>query len=357
MYRAWVAVMWMNLLASPIVLADQVVLKNGDRLSGAIVKSDAKVLILKSEFAGDVNIQWDAIDSIQSTQPLYVGLKDGETIAGTITTTDGKLRVETRDAGAVTTSKDAILTVRSETEQAAYHAEADRLRNPRLTDFWSGYLDAGLSTTRGNSQVLNFALAAKAVRRTTRDVITVYASSIFANNGTAGPTVTTANAIGGGVRMDLNVTNRVFIFGFTDFLHDQFQRLDLRNVLGGGIGYHVVKTKATLFDVYGGGAYDQAFYSIPLTRRDGEILAGESLSHAFNERTKFSERFEVFPNVSTVGEYRTTFDANVNSKLYRWLSWQISFNDGYVSNPPGGVKKNDMVLSTGLHLIFGRTAQ
>jgi hypothetical protein len=36
-----------------------------------------------------------------------------------------------------------------------------------------------------------------------------------------------------------------------------------------------------------------------------------------------------------------------NSKLYRWLSWQISFNDGYVSNPPGGVKKNDMVLSLG----------
>ena len=37
-------------------LADQVVLKNGDRLTGTIVKSDAKSLTLKSEFAGTVTI-------------------------------------------------------------------------------------------------------------------------------------------------------------------------------------------------------------------------------------------------------------------------------------------------------------
>src|SRR5690349_16034595 len=41
--------------------ADQVVLKNGDRLTGKIVSGDGKTLLLKSEFAGDVTIQWDAI--------------------------------------------------------------------------------------------------------------------------------------------------------------------------------------------------------------------------------------------------------------------------------------------------------
>ena len=37
--------------------ADQLTLKNGDRISGTIVKSDAKTLLIKTEFAGDVNVQ------------------------------------------------------------------------------------------------------------------------------------------------------------------------------------------------------------------------------------------------------------------------------------------------------------
>lgn len=37
-------------------LADQVTLKNGDRLSGTIVKTDDDKLEMKSEFAGDVKL-------------------------------------------------------------------------------------------------------------------------------------------------------------------------------------------------------------------------------------------------------------------------------------------------------------
>ncbi len=46
--------------------ADQVVLSNGDRLTGAIVKSDAKNLVLKTEFAGEVTIQWDAVRDVEA---------------------------------------------------------------------------------------------------------------------------------------------------------------------------------------------------------------------------------------------------------------------------------------------------
>lgn len=68
--------------------ADQVTLKNGDRLSGSIVKSDGKTIQLKTEFAGDVNIEWDAVTAIVSSQTLHLALKDGQTIVGTVSTTD-----------------------------------------------------------------------------------------------------------------------------------------------------------------------------------------------------------------------------------------------------------------------------
>ena len=108
------------LMVSPSVFADQITLKNGDRLSGDIVRSDEKSLVIRSEFAGEVTVQWAAVDMISSTQPLHVTLKDGQTIVGTAMPNDGKVQLQTRDAGPVLTTKDAIVVIRSDKEQAVY---------------------------------------------------------------------------------------------------------------------------------------------------------------------------------------------------------------------------------------------
>jgi small nuclear ribonucleoprotein (snRNP)-like protein len=83
------------------LFADQIVLKNGDRLSGSIEKSDDKVLVIKTEFAGEVTVPWPAVQEINSTQPLYVSLSDGKTVIGTVTTSDGNLAIVTASAGTV----------------------------------------------------------------------------------------------------------------------------------------------------------------------------------------------------------------------------------------------------------------
>jgi len=164
--------------------SDQVTLKNGDRLTGTIVKSDAKTMLIKTEFAGEVNVQLEAVTSITSTQPLHLGLKDGETVVGTVATSDGKFEVATKTTGELAAAKDTVVAVRNDDEQKAYDAEIDRLRNPRLTDFWSGILDTGLSVTRGNSATLTYNLAGKAARVTSRDKISVYATAVYATDAT-----------------------------------------------------------------------------------------------------------------------------------------------------------------------------
>ena len=233
--------------------ADQVTLKNGDRLTGTIVKSDAKTLLLKTEYAGDVNLQWDSVAAITSTQPLHLALRDGQTVVGPVSTKDEKFDVVTKETGEVAASKEAVVAVRNDAEQKAYDDQVERLRHPHLTDFWSGLLDTGLSVTRGNSATLTYTLSGKAARVTDRDKISLYTTAIYASDDTTPPSRTTAHAIRGGVRGDLNVSEKLFVFGFTDFEYDQFQHLDLRNVIGGGLGYHVVKKANTQFDVFGGG--------------------------------------------------------------------------------------------------------
>jgi putative salt-induced outer membrane protein len=344
------------------VRADQVTLKNGDRLTGTIVKSDAKTMLIKTELAGEVNVQWDAVTSIVSSQALHLALKDGQTVVGTVTTVDGKLDVATKTTGEVVAPKETVVTVRNDDEEKSYDAEIDRLRNPRLTDFWSGMLDTGLSVTRGNSATLAYNLSAKAVRATSRDKISVYSTAVYASDDTTPPSRTTAHAIRGGIRGDLNVSERLFVFGFTDFEYDQFQDLDLRNVLGGGLGYHVIKTKNTTFDVFGGGDYEQEYFSASpafptgLTRKTGEVVLGEELDTKLNGRTTLSEKFSLFPNVSDTGNYRFQFDVVAATKLKAWLGWQVTYSDRYLSNPLPGLKKNDVLLSTGLRLTFGKAA-
>ena len=49
------------LLCCGLALADEVRLKNGDRLTGAIVKADSKTLTLKTDYAGTITIAAAAI--------------------------------------------------------------------------------------------------------------------------------------------------------------------------------------------------------------------------------------------------------------------------------------------------------
>ena len=153
----------------------------------------------------------------------------------------------------------------------------------------------------------------------------------------------------------------MFVFGFTDFEYDEFQHLDLRNVLGGGIGYHVLKTTNSTFDVFGGADFQQEYFSpnppttlTNTTRKTGEVVVGEEYDAKLNGRTTFSEKVSFFPNVSDTGEYRFQFDATAATKLKAWLSWQVTYSDRYISNPLTGLKGNDQILSTGLRVTFGK---
>ena len=348
--------------------ADQVTLKNGDRLTGTIVTTDdtAKTLLIKTDLEGDVTLPWDAVTAIVSSQPLHLTLSDGRVIVGRVSTSDGTLQVATAGAGEVSTPREAVKAIRNDQEQAEY----DKLQHPGLLDFWSGLLDFGLSLTAGNSSTTALSIAGKAARVVPKNKLTLYYTQVYSKDSRVSPSLITANSIHGGVRDEFSLTTRVYAFAFTDFDSDVLQNLNIRNVLGGGLGYHVIDTKNTRFDVFGGASFNQEYFSAYTTanptpppasiavpaqsRHFAEVLVGQSLSSKLSPRTTVSEQVSFFPNLSSLGNYRITADANAVTKIKAWLSWQITFGDRYISNPPLGLKGNDLLLSTGLRLTFGR---
>jgi putative salt-induced outer membrane protein len=336
--RSLIVVSIFSLLAT-VCRADQIALKNGDRITGSITSSDAKNVIVKTDYAGDLTIKWDAIQSISSSSPLYVTAKDGRVLVGTVTSSDSNLQIATAQSGTVTVSRDSIQTVRSAAEQKSYGA-------------WGGIFDTGLSLVRGNANTTTFTIGARAARTTDKNKASAFVTSIYSQGQSNGISITTASAINAGLRYDFNLSPRVFAFVFTDFDHDRFQQLDLRNVIGGGLGKHVIKNDTATFDLFGGFTFNQEFFST-LTRRSAEALAGEEFDQKLTSTFSLKERLEFYPDLSDLGQYRVVFDTGAVTKLNKILSWQLDISDRYLSNPILGLKGNDLLMTTGLSITVG----
>lgn len=336
------------------LLADQIVLKNGDRLTGAVVKSDKKQLVFQADLAGTVTVPWDAVTSITSTTPLHVGLADGQVVVGTVSTLDGRVTIQTKDTGVVTAARDNVEFIRSEKEEAAYEAQIERYEHPRIVDLWAGTLDLGYSQTTGNAVTSNLSVNANANRATTRDKIGVTFTSLYARSNATGASIVTANAIRGGLDYNLNLNARSFAFASLDMEFDKFQDLDLRFAPAGGFGYQVVKQKNTDLALKGGVSLDREFFSTGLNRTSGEALIGQDLTYMFNKTTSLQESFVLFPNVTDTGTYRMNFDTSLATSIRKWLGWQFTLSDRFLSDPVAGRKKNDLLLSTGVRLTLAK---
>jgi putative salt-induced outer membrane protein len=336
--RSSMAVCVVSMLLAVPAWADQVTLKNGDRLTGTISKSDGKTLLLKTVYAGDVTVKFDAIQGISSSGDLHVAMSGGKTVFGPVTTSGDNIIVATRASGTVEVAKASITVLRSPAEQTAY----EKSEHPGLAEGWTGALNVGFALTRGNSQTKNLNTAFTAVRKGAHDKLGLYANSIFASNDLEGVTPhTTANTIGGGARYDHDFTPRAFAFVNADFYHDELQTLDLRTIFGGGIGLHAIKRDTTTLDLLAGVNYTHESYSVAFnppaddtSRSLAGLTLGDEFMHKLGKSTVLTQSLYFYPDLTNTGEYRGTF------------------NFGTVSQVPPGKKKNDIQLSTGLAFSF-----
>ena len=342
------------------LFADQVTLKNGDHLTGKIVKGDGKSIVLHTDAEGDITIQLSSIQEIKADQQLHIGLKNGKTIVGPVTGTDGKLQVATKNAGTVEVPESDITVIRNDAEETAF----EKAQHPGLRHGWTGGANVGFSVARGNSETENLALAFNAVHTSASDKWTLYATSIDTTNNLATPS-TVANLETGGIRYDHNLNARAFVFGSADYMANALQYLDLRSIYSGGFGVHAIKNTKTTLDVFGGVAYTHETYSngapiagtpffvsYGMTSRFAALTLGDQFTQQLGKSTALTQSVNFLPDLQHTGQYQAILNIGTVTKLSKVLGWQNQFNDIYVSNPPIGTKTNDVVFTTGLNLTF-----
>ena len=347
---------------SGLLCADQVTLKNGDIVTGTIEKKDGDKLIVKSEFLGEVTIPWDAVTAVKSDNPLYVKLPEGKEVTGKVTTDNKEVTVTTPNAQTATAPIGQIATIRNSAEQEKF----ERLQAPRWLDLWAGYVDLGFAIARGNARTDTLTTAFNAARATNNDKTQLFFNQIYSTaavvgtNGTS-TSAATANAARGGISYDHNINSRWFWEVMTTEEYDAFQNLDFRFVGGGGLGFHAIKTDRTTLDLLVGANYTHERFSfigplgLPLeTTRDlGEVNLGDDFTHKLTGVTSIIQSLRYYVAPSS-GEYRLAFNAGASTTIHKWLSWQLSVADNYLSAPVFGRKSNDILLTTGLRATFAR---
>lgn len=347
---------------SSLLFADQVTLKNGDRLTGTVLKSDGKTLVLHTDAAGDITLKFSDIQEIKTDKELHVTLKGGKTAVGPVTTSDGKVEIATPTAGTVEAPKEDVTVIRNDAEQLAF----DKSQHPGLEHGWNVGASVGFSLARGNSETENLALAFNAVHPTANSKINIYANSINTTNDLATPS-TVANLVQAGFRYDHDLQPRVFAFVAADFMSNALQFLDLRQLYSGGVGFHTIKSKVTTLDLLTGANYTHQTYSngtlVPgftpavytsygVTQRFVALTLGDEFTQKLGKTTGLTQNFYIYPDLQNTGEYYGTFNLGTITKISKWLSWQNQLGDIYVSNPPIDTKKNDIVITTGLNVAF-----
>ncbi len=350
MLKLRTCVLLLLVCAGAALSAEQVSLKNGDHLSGSIVSMDGKKLVLKTTYAGEVTIDWAAVDQFTSDQPLVVTRSNQQTVTGTVKSSGADYVVVTPQ-GEQTMAKSDVAVMRSPADQATY----EKSLHPGMLEGWTGGGNLGLSIARGNSETTNLALGFDATRKTAKDAWVVDAASIYSTDEKLG--ATTANSFQGLIRYDRNLTKRLFAYGVFAGGYDELQDLNYRLMPGGGLGFHAIATPKTTLDLLLGLGYTRESFTTGLTNNLFTATVGDEFAYKLGARTTVIQNLYYLPSLNETSNYRVTGNFGITTKLNGWLTANLLFNDRYYSQPVLGNKNNDILFTTGVGFTFGAKAK
>ncbi len=321
------------LILSATVVADKIVLVNGDQLTGVIKETAEGKVVIKTELAGEVKISLANIQTMSTDQPLELHLKDGTVVnqplqaseAGTVKVADQPERIQLNEVAKINPEK------------------------PR----WKGDLAAGVTYTSGNTSNESYAFSGNLRKRTEKDRTTYAADAVRRKEkGSGGKKEVTEDWWRAGGKYDYFLSKKCYVFGQGRYETDKIADLDQRIIAGGGTGYQWIETDRTEFSTEIGASWIDEEYADGT--RDDKISAqaGYRLTHQFNETFSFIHNFNYFPSTEQVSDYYlTTFGelrAKINSHLF--TNFKVLFD--YDATPAAGKGSTDTKYIFGAGVNF-----
>lgn len=245
---------------------------------------------------------------------------------------------------------------------ATVYSPGAQAGDPPKDGLWRANVGLAMTMATGNTESQSLSLSADATRRTARDKWSLNAQGLGTRAKSNGVSSTTANQWAAGGRYDHNVSKCIFGFAGLDFSHDLIRLLKLGRLASTGLGYHLVNTTRTQWDVFSGVSYRSDHYINPgvMVRNQlrtvvnaPEAMIGEESTNTLTQSTAFNQRFTVSQGLNRDGGYHATLDAGLSVAINQTMSLKVSVQDKYDSLAEAPIKRNDMLFLTGVNVKFG----
>jgi putative salt-induced outer membrane protein YdiY len=315
--------------------ADQITLKNGDRLTGTAQEVKSGTLKFDSPVLGSLKIPIAEIETLSTDDLVTVAFPDGSSATGMLS--DGDMGTAT-----LTGENNHVETVPLDTIDALY--QGTEIPAPKFT--WRGHVDFGASQSTGNSDNKKFNLYSQTKGRGQTDRVTFIAEY---NHETSGSTVDSDDALLSG-KYDRFLTETLYLTGFLGVNRDETQDLNLRSVLSPGVGYQIIDTEDTELSVEAGPTWVREDY---ILAHDRDFAAGR---WALDYQEYFFDKFVVlFHKQDGLLDFENSGDILLRTRQGIRIPLQNNLNVSaqilfdYDTNPAPGTEKEDIeyILSLG----------
>jgi putative salt-induced outer membrane protein YdiY len=330
------AVVTVLLGSASAVLGDEVVLNNGDRLTGQVIDAAEGKVRIKTELAGEITVELKDVMSIATDAPVDLKLKDGSL---------GKLRLTPgQQPGAIQAQGPG-----EEPPQAIALEQIEAINPPPVE--WTGSMILSGLVTQGNSETVSLSLSFDAVRRTEIDRVTVGAGYSFARQQdpvTDEDETTTDNWFLAG-KYDYFMSEKLYLFGRLRVERDRIAELDLRVSPSAGVGYQWVERPDFNLNTEAGVAWVYEDYE------DGdseEHFAGRLAYHVdkeLSDQVGVFHSLEYVPSVEDISDYNINADAGLRADITGSMFAEFRVEWRYDSTPAPAAAESDLryVLGAG----------
>jgi putative salt-induced outer membrane protein YdiY len=325
---------FMSLAYATGTLADEVVLDNGDRITGKIVRKETDVLVVSTKYAGDLNIAWGNIRRVTTDAPITMYFEDGNRLVGTLTSEeDGTVIVKSGDT--LTSAPIPMAKLRYINPSADVSGEGVKV---------VGHINAGYSSSSGNTNVKKVNLDTEVVARTLQNRYTLGARAAR----TEDTGLETESNWLGYMKYDHFLTKKWYGYANGNFENDKLKDIRLRSTLGLGTGYQFFESPKTNLSLEGGVNYvDTDFYAGVDDDYPAARWAVKFDHLVFNTQIQFFHAHEVYVGLDNVSKTFLRSQTGLRVPLYKNLNATAQYNLDWDNNPtPGRVKTDKAALLT-----------
>jgi len=331
------------IFSSFIASGAELVLKDGSRLNGELIKIHDGKVHYQTQFAGILIIDQALVSNISSDAEVFLKTSDGQVFKGAVAESDSGMLI-TSNRGSIQADVDEVVSAWPTGKRDPVIVSREQELESQVRK-WTYEAGVDISSSDGNTDKFTSGIRAKAVLAGPNDELILEGSYKYAEqNG-----VRSEDEQMAAMRYTNYFTSKLGWFVRSSLERDKFELVEFRSTTAAGLSYRWIKEKDMSLETTAGLSYryESYFPTVATPNPTSESFPG--LDFGLKFRWNFAKwgvlntNLGFLPSVDDFGDYLVDHETSVDIPLKVSDKWKlrIGISNQYNSSPDLGREELD----------------